>query len=34
MTNHVRSILMKTGVTNRTMASRYAAEHGLLDAGP
>ncbi|GAA4119590.1 helix-turn-helix transcriptional regulator [Knoellia locipacati] len=34
VTNHVRSILMKTGVTNRTMASRYAAEHGLLDPGP
>lgn len=34
VTNHVRSILQKTGVANRTMAARYAAEHGLLDVGP
>lgn len=31
VTNHVRSILLKTGMSNRTMASRYAAEHGVLD---
>ena len=31
VTNHVRSILLKTGASNRTMASRYAAEHGVLD---
>lgn len=34
VTNHVRSILLKTGVSNRTMASRYAAEHGVLDPDP
>ena len=28
--NHVRSILMKTDSTNRTQASRYAADNGLL----
>ena len=28
--NHVRSILMKTASTNRTQASRYAADNGLL----
>jgi DNA-binding NarL/FixJ family response regulator len=27
--NHIRSILMKTGATNRTQAARYAAEHQL-----
>jgi DNA-binding CsgD family transcriptional regulator len=34
VTNHVRSILLKTGVSNRTMASRYAADNGLLDPDP
>jgi DNA-binding NarL/FixJ family response regulator len=29
--NHVRSILLKTGATNRTSAAMYAAEHDLLD---
>ncbi len=28
--NHVRSILSKTGATNRTKAAMYAAEHDLL----
>jgi len=28
--NHVRSILAKTGASNRTQAARYATEHGLL----
>jgi DNA-binding NarL/FixJ family response regulator len=28
--NHVRSILMKTGTTNRTQAARYATEHELV----
>jgi DNA-binding CsgD family transcriptional regulator len=28
--NHVRSILLKTGSENRTRASRYAADQGLL----
>jgi DNA-binding CsgD family transcriptional regulator len=28
--NHVRSILAKTGVDNRTQAARYATDHGLL----
>ena len=27
--NHIRSILMKTGTTNRTQAARYAADHEL-----
>ena len=27
--NHIRSILMKTGTTNRTQAARYATEHEL-----
>jgi len=27
--NHVRSVLMKTGTTNRTQAARYATEHEL-----
>jgi class 3 adenylate cyclase/DNA-binding CsgD family transcriptional regulator len=30
--NHVRSILQKTGCTNRTEASLYAVRRGLLDA--
>ncbi|KRE42311.1 ATP-binding protein [Knoellia sp. Soil729] len=34
VTNHVRSILLKTGMSNRTMASRYAADAGLLDPDP
>lgn len=29
--NHVRSILMKTGSTNRTAAAHFALQHGLLD---
>ena len=28
--NHVRSILIKTGATNRTQAAMYAADHELL----
>ncbi|WP_172832606.1 response regulator transcription factor, partial [Mycobacterium asiaticum] len=28
--NHVRSILIKTGATNRTQAAMYATEHELL----
>ena len=28
--NHVRSILMKTGLANRTQAAVYAANHGLV----
>lgn len=32
--NHVRSILMKTGATNRTQAAIYASAHGLLDQRP
>jgi DNA-binding CsgD family transcriptional regulator/tetratricopeptide (TPR) repeat protein len=31
--NHVRSILMKTGASNRTGAAIYAAEHRLLGDG-
>jgi DNA-binding NarL/FixJ family response regulator len=31
--NHVRSILRKTGATNRTEAAGYAHRHALLDAG-
>jgi DNA-binding NarL/FixJ family response regulator len=27
--NHVRSILVKTGTTNRTQAARYATDHHL-----
>jgi DNA-binding NarL/FixJ family response regulator len=27
--NHVRSILTKTGATNRTQAARYATDHHL-----
>ena len=27
--NHIRSVLMKTGTTNRTQAARYATEHEL-----
>ncbi|MBB2892700.1 helix-turn-helix transcriptional regulator [Flexivirga oryzae] len=28
--NHVRSILLKTGATNRTQAARYATDHDLV----
>lgn len=28
--NHIRSILMKTGASNRTQAAMYAAQHGLV----
>jgi DNA-binding CsgD family transcriptional regulator len=31
--NHVRSILRKTGATNRTEAAGYAHRHALLDTG-
>ncbi len=30
--NHVRSILRKTGCTNRTEAASYAHAHALVDA--
>jgi DNA-binding NarL/FixJ family response regulator len=29
--NHVRSIFLKTGATNRTQAARYAAARNLLE---
>jgi DNA-binding NarL/FixJ family response regulator len=29
--NHIRSILRKTGSTNRTQAASYAHRHGLVD---
>ena len=33
VTNHIKSILMKTGSENRTQAAMYAAGHGLLGNG-
>ncbi|HET7276584.1 MAG TPA: AAA family ATPase [Dermatophilaceae bacterium] len=33
VTNHIKSILMKTGSENRTQAAMYAAAHGLLGNG-
>ena len=32
VTRHISNILNKTGLSNRTELSRYASEHGLIDA--